>query len=244
MPDITHFLIPENTNLLAVCCTFRRPEMLKTMIESFEKTRSDSTQLIVYLHDDDPCLTEYKEIIKDKNYIIGKHRYLQEVINHIVFDVLPKIPYYQIICDDHLYHTPQWDKLLIESLEKTADGWGFACGRDGINGDDWNKCQHPSAEIWSWKFCSTIGYVYPRTFKHTGMDFFTKNLGLAINGLVFVPEVMIEHLWYGGCGKPMDDNLKEKYANNSFDEGVQIYEKWKKEEMQETIDKINNARQK
>jgi len=237
------FKIPENTQLLAICCTFRRPAMLKNMIESFEKTRSKTTQLIIYLHDDDPYLKEYEDVVKNQNYIIEKHRYLQEVINHVTFDVIPGIPYYQIICDDHLYHTPGWDKILIENLEKQANGWGFACGRDGINNDNWNVCQHPSAEIWSWKFCNTIGYVYPRTFKHTGMDFYTKNLGLAINGLVFVPEVRIEHLWYGGCSKPMDDNLKEKYAGGAFNEGEQIFNAWAKEEKQIAIDKINKAKE-
>ena len=243
MPEIRQCALPQETKLLAICCTFRRPAMLKNMLESFKKTRSESTEIVIYLHDDDPHLEEYKEVVKNEYRIIGQHRTLQEVINYVTFDVYPKVPYYQIICDDHLYHTVEWDTILIENLERRANGWGFACGRDGINNDNWELCQHPSAEIWSWKFCNTIGYVYPRSFKHTGMDFYTKNLGLAINGLVFVPEVRIEHLWYGGCNKPMDDNLKEKYAAKQFDEGETIFKKWVQEERQTAIDKINKEKE-
>jgi hypothetical protein len=230
--------------LLSICTSFRRPKMLKDMLASFYATKSPGTDILIYLHIDDPFLEEYKEYIDQYPHIFGPHTTLQEVINHVVFETNREVPYYQVICDDHIYRTQKWDSLLIAAIEKQANGWGFACGRDLINGDDWKSWQHPSAEIWSWKMAHTLGYVYPKEFKHQGLDFYTKDLALAIDSLTFVPEVVIEHLWYGGCNKPMDDNIKEKYNPEAMKQADEAFEHWKKTGKQIAIEAINAARAK
>lgn len=237
-------MLPENTKLLSICCTFRRPQMLKQMIDSFHKTKSEGTEIFVYLHDDDPRLDEYKSIIGNNRHVIGKHRNLQEVANHVVFDIYPGIQYYQLICDDHLYHTQGWDTLLTDALKRSSNDWGFACGRDLINGDNWHLFQHPSAEVWSWKMAKTLGYVYPRNLNGMNMDYYTKDLASAINGLVFVPEVVIEHLWYGNCGREEDENIKERYTKASLELGEKNYRDWVAKEKMSSIARINEAREK
>jgi hypothetical protein len=230
--------------LLAICTSYRRPKMLWNMLQTFRNTKNHDTDIFIYLHLDDPFLEEYKVFINDYPHIIERHRNLQQVINHVVFERYPGVPYYQIICDDHLYHTQNWDNLLTEAISKKAQDWGFCCGRDLVNGDNWHRYQHPSAEIWSWKMAKTLGYIYPHIFEHQGLDFYTKDLSLAINALTFVPEVIIEHLWYGGCNKPMDDNIKEKYDDDTMARAHKAFDHWKRLDKDTAIRKINEARSK
>lgn len=235
-------MIKSTTKLLSICCTFRRPDMLQDMLKTHYATRSDDTEIIMYLHEDDPHLDKYKSYIGDHNHIIDRHRNMQEVINHVVFDLYPGIDYYQIICDDHLYKTPCWDKILVNRFIERSNGWGFCCGRDLINNDNWYMFQHPSAEIWSWKMAKTLGYVYPREFEHQGFDYYAKDLGLSINGLVFVPEVVIQHLWYAGCGKEPDENIKEKYSDEAYHRAATALKNWQETDKKAAIARIQKAR--
>ena len=238
-----------NTRLLSICSSFRRPEMLFDMLETFYiKRTDDKTQIFVYLHDDDPQLDNYKKLIAghkekfgfDLNYKIGRHRCLREVVNHVVFSMYREIPYYQIICDDHLYLTQNWDSILIKRYVEVSNGWGWCCGDDMLN-DDWYTWQHPGAEIWSWKFVNAIGYVYPRTLNHRGLDLYTKDLGLSLeNGIVFVPEVKIKHLL--GCDSVTDDaNSKETYSQSNYETAVVGIQQWVEIDKDDCIERIKNG---
>ena len=224
--------------LLAICTSFRRPEMLKNMLQSFRATKSPGTDIFIYLHDDDPFLNEYQAFIDGWPHVVGPHKFLQRVVNDTVFEYRPETPYYQFICDDHIYHTIGWDALLIDAIKTKANDWGFCCGRDLANNDNWELNKHPSAEIWSWKMAKTLGYIYARGFEHHGIDFYSKDLGLAIDALTFVPEVVIEHLWYGGCGKPGDQNIIDHYKGPVMEKAQQVFLDWQKNEKQIAIDKI------
>lgn len=237
-------MIDDKCRLLSVCSSFRRPEMLLNMLTSWEKTKSEGSEIFVYLHMDDPFLNEYMRFIDKWPHVIDEHRNLQQVINHVVFDIYPGIPYYQIITDDAIYHTPNWDRLLIDAFEKQSNGWGFCCGRDGSNGGNWHKCQHPSMEMWSWKQANLLGYVYPRNMEALHLDYYTKQLGLAVNGLVHVPEVFIEHLWSGGCKKEPDQNIREKYNAEALAFAQAQYDHWLENYSREAIKKILEAKSK
>ena len=236
-------MIPKETNILSICSSFRRPHQLPNMLDTFYSTRSLGTEILVYLHADDYSLKDYEALAPRYpwvNWLIGPHRNIQETINYIVFETHPEIPYYQIICDDHLYKTSDWGNIIIKQFEEKTKGWGFACGNDMQN-DDWYKWSHPSAEFWSWKMAKTLGYVYPRKMRHQGLDFYTKDLGLAV-GLVFVPEVHIRHLYAAGCANP-DINILEGYTPANFEYANRMFEEWKINEKPIALQKITAAKE-
>jgi hypothetical protein len=231
----------QDVKLLAICCTFRRPNMLKEMIETFKETKSEGTELLIYLHEDDPCINDYFPVVKNCNYILDAHRMLCKVMNYIVFEVFPEISYYHLICDDHRYRTKGWDNILTKTLKEKYNDIGFTCGADLINAGNWYLCEHPSAEMWSWKFVKALGYVHPRDFDAFGGDFYTKDISKSLNALNFVPEVVIEHLWYGGCGKKTDKNIEEGYSLEAQARGTAVYEKWVKEDRENAIKRVKEA---
>lgn len=230
-----------DVKLLAICCTFRRPQMLKEMIQTFRDTKSDGTELLIYLHDDDPFLNDYIPIVYNCNYIISEHRMLCKVMNYVVFELFPEIPYYHLICDDHRYRTKGWDNILTKSLKEKSNDIGFTCAADLVNNGNWDQCQHPSAEMWSWKFVKALGYVHPRDFNALGGDYYTKDISQSLNALNFVPEVVIEHLWWPGCGKEPDENIKEGYSIEAQNYGCDVYNKWVKEDRDNAIKRVKLA---
>jgi len=230
-----------NTRLLSICSSFRRPEILKGMLNSFDKTKSIGTEIFIYLHDDDPFLEQYKDVVAGRNYEIGIHRNLQQAINYVVFDLFPEIQYYQTVNDDFIYHTIGWDTILSSALEENAGGYGFSCGRHSVV-EDWKRCKHPSAEVYSWKFVNAMGYVYPKNMEHACLDHFTKDISIMINGLVFVESVIIEHLWYGGCNKQKDINTIELYNDDVFSKAKLQYEFWRDNEKVHAFVRIAKAK--
>lgn len=235
-------MISKETKILSICSSFRRPHQLPAMLDTFLKTRSPNTEIFIYLHADDYSLAEYEKLLPKYtwvNWMIGPHKNIQEVVNYAVFEEHPEIPYYQIICDDHLYETEDWGNKILTEFEAKTNGWGFACGNDMQN-DNWWTWAHPSAEFWSWKMAKTLGYVYPCTMRHQGLDFYTKDLGMAV-GLVFVPEVHIRHLWAAGCANP-DINIIEGYTSTNFDYATKMFEQWKLVDKPIALEKINAAK--
>lgn len=229
--------------LLSICTSFRRPDQLPQMLDTYFATRGPGCEMFVYLHEDDPKLEEYKKFIQNYRltYVIEPHRCMQEVLNHTCLERFPGIPYYQIITDDARYITPNWNNLLIDEFEKRSNGWGFICPDDRLN-DDWFAWQHPSMEIWSYKQAKLLGYAYPRTVRHRGQDTFTKELCAELGLCPLVPSVIIRHLQGAMCANP-DENLAEVNSFAAEREALAGLQVWRDTEKERTLRLIRGARE-
>lgn len=229
--------------LLSICTSFRRPSMLPEMLKTFEATRGKDTGMVIRLHDDDPHIDRYKCLLgsglpSGVQIEIGHHICMQEALNHYT-EKYPEIPYRQIITDDARYETKDWDSILIDKFEKNSKGWGFICGDDRLN-DSWFSWSHPSMEIWSYKMFKLVGFAYPRSVKHRGLDTYTKELCAGIGICPFVPEVIIRHLQGAGCSNP-DENLAWVNSRDAEKEALDGLGLWRKKEKTDQINKIKTA---
>ena len=112
----------KDIRLLSICCTFRHPEKFEKMLSSFYATKSRGTELVTYLQEDDPFIYDYRTLLVDRNYVIGRHLDIVDCFTDLLFNRYPGIPYYHNVCDDYLYETSGWDDVLIEKLEKEGKG--------------------------------------------------------------------------------------------------------------------------
>lgn len=226
------------TRLLSICTSFRRPDMLKDMLKTFYETRSPGTDIIIRLHEDDPKLKEYSEFIEAYPYEIGPHMCMQECLNHYTF-LYPEIPYRQIITDDARYITKGWDEILLAEFERHSKGWGYICGDDRLN-DNWFTWGHPSMEIWSYKQAKLVGFAYPRTVKHRGLDSYTKELCAALGICPLVPEVIIRHLQGMLCPNP-DEDLAWTNSQAAEQESLIGLTEWRNNERDRQVKLIKEA---
>lgn len=230
------------TNLLVVICTYRRPQLLNDTLKSLYATKSPDTDVVVYLQDDDPCLEEYKRNLAGKNYIVDKHRDLADCYHHVIFERYPNIPYYQSGCDDFIYKTPQWDKILTSTLEMCGQGHGFACGSQFEDPFAWytTGMRHAVAETYSWRFINMLGYIYPKGMKHFGLDLYVKDIGECSGGTIFCHNVRIDHIM--SANGIRDANIEEVYKQKNQYDAFAAFKEWRATERPRAIRLICEAR--
>ena len=221
--------IPKNTRNITICSS-KRPHRLKDTIASYLATRSDFSQLVVYVSTDDPLINEYN--LNDVNYIIGPYRTLVEVTNHISCNVLPDFEYYSEVNDDHIYRTNKWDESLIHAIETHGQGWGMSYG----------YTQHlPTAIMMSGNIVKTLGCFFYREFKHQYIDNYLKDITEGIHRKFYVKDVFVEHC-HPGFGKAQQDEI---YAVSNGDEqskyGLRVYTEWCRDKKVADINKLLSA---
>jgi len=229
-----------NTKLLVICPSRIRPNRLKEMLQSFDTTKSEGTDIVVYVADDDPKIEEYKVLMQGRNLIVGRRRHLVEVLNYVSCELYPGMAYYGEVNDDHIYRTKGWDTTLMNFLEKRGGGWGIVCGADHIN-DNWYKFRHPSACVISGKMVRALGWFVLPLLQHMWTDVYLRDIAEGIGRLYHCPEVIIEHMHINACKASNDANYKWVYSQEQMKFGQETYENWKKKFYQETIEKLKKA---
>jgi len=225
--------IPKTTKLLSICSTRAHPKRCKEMLESFDKTKSEGTEIILYVWTEDPKIKEYKELLKERNVIYGPKRFMAEVLNYISTEVFPNVPYYQNINDDHFFVTKGWDQMMLEPLDKNK-GWGvsYCKGRFGAH--------NPNAEIISGKIVRTLGYyIYP-AYRQFGLEPYVIEIGEK-TGFFYIPEVIEHRSVNAGFGEK-DDVYNFIYSPEEMGRSNQAHGEWS-DKKEEAFNKIDKARQ-
>ena len=218
--------------LLTVCPSRIRPERIQEMLASYDATKSPWNDMVIYVADDDPRLEDYKEVLSNRNLIIGKRRTYTEVNNYCMCELYPDYPYYSEIGDDHYYHTKEWDRILVETIEKNG-GWGFACG---------NKQGLPSGMVTSANIIKALGYYITPLLKQCYVDNFHQELGEACGIFYRVPEVDIEHRHWVFKKAPPDENYYTITHPDTLKEGLGLINQWRALYKQRDVERINAGR--
>jgi len=197
------------------------------MLCSFVNTRSAGTDLLVYLNDDDPKLSEYDFLkncspILDSHFIVGPKQYITKTYND--FSASGEYDYYSSCNDDHFFVTPEWDRKLIEIVETKGKGWGCAMAADKLT--DWTKHPHPSGCVVSGKLIKTLGYMFYPELHHIGNDVLLGKLLKDIGILFEAPEILIEHRHWSNGYRPMDANYKWVYGPEEQNYGEAAMKKY------------------
>ncbi len=174
------------TRLLSICSARQRPDLIMEMLKSFDETKSEISEMVIYIWNEDPKIKEYKKNLKGRNVIYGKARFMTEVMNYISTEVYPDVDYYQMINDDHYYLVKDWDKLMISPIEEN-NGWGISYCK-GIDGR-----AYPNAEVVSGKIVRTLGYYIFPMFKQWGCEPYFKQLGEAMEAFYYIEGNIIDH---------------------------------------------------
>jgi hypothetical protein len=230
--------------LLVICPSRGRPKAMGEMLDSFYKTKSEETNMVVYLNKDDPVFQKYeclKNTRDDTQVILGDRMYLAEACNFI-WRMYPNYKYYTIINDDHFLVTPQWDKRLAEIVETKGQGWGMACADDHLT--NWKEYQHPSGFVMSGNIPKTLGYLIYPTFQHIGIDNFYQMVLQGIDRLFYTKDIVIEHRHWINGKRLLDENYKFVYGAEQQQYGMRAIMEYKLKQYKNDIDKLKEAMKK
>ncbi len=228
--------------LLTICPSRNRPELCKRMLDSFDATKSEGTEIIVYVSIDDPQIGKYEEILNGRLHVFEPRRHLIKVLNYVSCELYPDIQYYQEINDDHVYQTKGWDNLLIEVIEIKGRGWGIACGNDLLGNEPWKIARHPSGAVISGNIVRTLGCFVLPELDHLFTDTYLRDIAEGINSYFHLEDVIIEHRHWLTGKVDKDDNYDWVYNPENFRDAHRIYFIWIKYKRKLDIEKLIQAR--
>ncbi len=171
-----------------------RPENAYRLAQAFIDTGAE-TDLYFIIDNDDPKWSDYVRHEDEKNYKClpakndtgGCAKSLNDGAV-MLLDIIkfPLYDYFIFMGDDHLPRTQNWDQALVQAIGFDT---GFAYGNDLLQG-----ANLPTAYAMSQNLVNDLrGMTFPGCF-HLFFDNFVKQLGLDINCLRYLPDVIIEHL--------------------------------------------------
>jgi glycosyltransferase involved in cell wall biosynthesis len=168
-----------------------RPENADRLAKAFIDTNADA-DLYIVVDNDDPKWNEYA---KNESYTMlpadNKTGGCAASLNTgavLLLDItkFPLYDYFVFMGDDHLPRTQGWDKALVEAIGLDQ---GIAYGDDLLQG-----ANLPTAFAMSRNLVAELqGMTFPGCV-HLFFDNFVKQLGIDLDCLKYLPDVIIEHI--------------------------------------------------
>jgi len=225
-------------SLVVLCPTRGRPQVVPEVLASFDATKGlADTELIFVIDTDDPSYYDYYnvpnvrviEVSKDEGGNMVKA--LNVAASHLIGDTDATI--LGFIGDDHRFRTNNWDGLIAEA----AGNGGIVYANDLSQG-----ANLPTQVFISKNIVSALGYFGLPTCKHLYIDNAWKTLGEGAGCLVYLPDVIIEHMHpYFGKGE-WDEGHKRVNSQEMYSEDGAAYAKWLHDQAPADIMAVKAAR--
>jgi hypothetical protein len=168
-----------------------RPENADRLAKAFTDTNTEA-DLYFVIDNDDPKWDEYAknknlQLLPADNKTGGCANSLNTGAVYLLdFSNYPLYDYFVFMGDDHLPRTQNWDQAFIQALGINT---GIVYGDDLLQG-----ANLPTAFCMSRDLVVELqGMTFPGCV-HLFFDNFVKQLGLDLNYLKYLPDVIIEHL--------------------------------------------------
>ena len=211
--------------MISFSCPSRgRPELAKRLVETAESTAKHEVEILFYLNDDDPKLTQYKDLLKEKYYTVGPNQSTclswNQMAEKAKFDIV------MLMGDDVQVQTQNWDELILEQFNKYNDKILMVVPSDGRwkgtlrfkeeNPMLWGDSVLPAAHFAvhnNW--IQTLGYLAPPFFWHWHVDTYTQKLARKINRCLYLPTVVFKaKKMFDDTGKQVRTNLNINNRDN------------------------------
>ena len=199
---------------IAVLCPSRgRPARLESMAESLFRTAAspERVELVLRLDEDDPDLPGYGRVLAGDERgritrIFGPRRSIPEALNAIA----PSLEHDVIgtAADDVLFRTAAWDCEVERAL---GDGGraAIAVPMDGREERRGLRCTHFFATR-AW--VRTVGHLLHPDYEHFWADTNIADIAARADRLVWMREVLVEHLHPNAGKAPRDATYADKRA--------------------------------
>jgi hypothetical protein len=167
-----------------------------------DTTRPGYTTPYFLLDHDDPELGNYlsqlRQVAPDPARMVmitprGGPERMGPVLNWAAAALGTLFDYLGFMGDDHLPRTIGWDERLCRAIGTRP---GVAYGNDLFQGE-----RLPTAVVMTAAIVRVLGYMSPPPLVHLWIDDYWRELGQSLDHLVYLPDVIIEHLHPQAGGK-------------------------------------------
>ena len=203
--------------MISFCCPSRgRPELAKRLIDTATENQKHETEFLFYLNDDDPTLTQYRDLLDKKHYTVGPNQSTCYSWNLMCDKAKNDIV--MLMGDDVQVKTKYWDQLIVDQFNKYDDKILMVVPSDGrAKGNKnlskkitlWPDKPLPAAHFAVHKnWTNTLGYLAPAFFWHWHVDSYTQKVARKLNRCLYLPTVEFK------AKKIMNDNAAKQIRAN------------------------------
>lgn len=211
--------------MLVIVPTRGRPENVARLEQAIKDTETSRADFLYIVDHDDPKAKKYVRMGLNRLIVIHDRLRLGGTLNWAARKYADLYDAIGFMGDDHLPRTEAWDLRVLEALDvETGQAPRVVYGNDLLQG-----ANLPTAVFMHSRIIRALGYMVPPGMIHLYLDNFWKDLGQSLNGLVYLPEVVIEHM-HPVAGKADWD---ERYAEVNAP-AVDLGDKAKFQEYQES----------
>lgn len=210
-----------------------RPENIVRLYNALYETDAD-VDLIVGIDADDPRVDDYYNILSNRNFIMvtsPERRKFGPTLNALALRFADEYKYLAWMGDDHLPKTEGWDKRYREELDKMDAG--IVYGNDLVQG-----INIPTQMGFTSNIVKALGYAVPKGFIHLYIDNYFLELGKAIGGVSYLPDVIVQHLHPCAGGAQEDQTYKEANSVENWSNDKWRFEKYMLDELKADAEKI------
>lgn len=211
------------TDLIMIVPSRGRPENITRLANAMHGTMTAATRLIVVIDIDDPLAGEYVKALDNPGpwaslYVQSGAKKLNPILNYVAPMYAPFCDYIGFMGDDHLPRTKGWDAELIGAIGQKP-GVAYA-------NDLFQKQNLPTSVVMSSALVRGLGYMAPPSLQHMYMDNFWKRLGTDLDHMIYMPEVIIEHMHPFAGKAELDAGYQRVNTPRMYDEDRESYEQF------------------
>lgn len=167
-----------------------RPQNILRFLESYKANTSPDTDLVIGIDKDD--INNHSILNTHKNIMIMDKCNLSEKLN-IMWKSNPGYDYYSFLADDTIIHTPNWDVIFMNYIENNFNGYGIVFANDLKNPRTEEGHYLPNHWTISGSLLNIMGFFSLPVCNHMWIDNFTLQLGMKLNSIKYMDDVIIEH---------------------------------------------------
>lgn len=199
-----------------------RPESIYRLARAWEKTGAEC-DLAVGVDDDDDA-DAYLHALADlprAGVTVGLHVDMNTTLNHMAVEIAEG-GHYDVIGfmgDDHLPRTQNWDEAIARHVR--AKPCSIVYGNDLFQGPNL-----PTAVFMDARIVRTLGYFAPPMMRHLYLDNAWKTWGETLGSLVYLPDVIIEHMHPEAGKAEWDEGHKRVNSGETYEYDRQRWDEY------------------
>lgn len=222
------------TDLIIIVPTRSRPQNVEPVVRAWWDTGAfkDGAELHFVVDGDDPCLPQYVEQldaardeltynVRALTYAVhGNWRPLVPKLNAAAVELLLWSPYaLGFAGDDHRPRTRGWVQRYVSELRSGA---GIVHGHDGYRSDDLPTEWAMRADI-----VRALDRMVPAPVDHLYCDDSVRDLGLAVDWIRQLPDVLIEHMHPVAGKAEQDEQYARVNSRTQYRTDKRAYREWR-----------------
>ena len=180
-----------------------RPAAARRLLDSLADNAQapDRIEVVLYLDDDDPASHGLGHPRLRVRRVIGERLSMGRMLGRAYAQARGDALF--LLNDDVICRTAGWDRAVAAALERWSDGVALVYGNDLHQGR-----RLPTFPILTRTACELAGHVAPPPYRHAyidthWLDVFLRLRRLGHDRIVYLPEVVFEHL-HAEAGKAPD----------------------------------------